>query len=195
MRDATGTLVMPELETMELPRVNPELSTQYADSDGNGRSTLQAPSSKPFTRRFEMFTIHRYTGVRVISALLGVTLMVTPVLPVPIPRTTITLSGTPWGMSPCDIGATEGNARFDMADLQAAGITTYRLCVGCRIGSGTMMTASMARRRSQTSRRTPRLRATRVPSVAAGGEARPNAAAAVGRSRGECSRPEHGVWR
>jgi hypothetical protein len=56
--------------------------------------------------------------------------MVTPVMPVPIPRTTITLSGTPWGMSHCDIGATEGNVRFDTADLQAASITTYRLYGG-----------------------------------------------------------------
>jgi hypothetical protein len=60
IQDATGTLVVLELEAMELPRVNPALSTQYADSDGNGRGTLQAPSSKPFTRRFEMFTIRRH---------------------------------------------------------------------------------------------------------------------------------------
>jgi hypothetical protein len=74
-----------------------------------------------------MFTIR-------ISVLLDVTLMVTTVLPMPIPRTTITLSGTPWGTSPCDVGATEGNVRFDMADLQAAGITTYRLYGGMSRG-------------------------------------------------------------
>src|SRR5260221_12275919 len=43
---------------------------------------------------------------------------------------TITVSGSPWGVSTCYIGATEGNVRFDVADLQAAGINTYRIYGG-----------------------------------------------------------------
>src|SRR5258705_7938812 len=43
---------------------------------------------------------------------------------------TITVTGSPWGVSTCYIGATEGNVRFDVADLQAAGINTYRIYGG-----------------------------------------------------------------
>ena len=77
-----------------------------------------------------MFTIRRHTGILFVSALLVVTLMVTTAIPMPVPSTTITVSGTPWGMSTCYIGATEGNVRFDIADLQEAGITTYRIYGG-----------------------------------------------------------------
>ena len=74
-----------------------------------------------------MFTVRRHTGVLFVSALLVVTLMVTAVIPMPVSSTTITVSGAPWGMSTCYIGATEGNVRFDIADLQEAGIATYRI--------------------------------------------------------------------
>jgi len=43
---------------------------------------------------------------------------------------TITVSGTPWGLSTCYIGATEGNVRFEITDLQAAGMNTYRIYGG-----------------------------------------------------------------
>lgn len=43
---------------------------------------------------------------------------------------TVTVSGTPAGVSPAHIGATEGNVRFDIADLQDAGINTYRIYGG-----------------------------------------------------------------
>jgi hypothetical protein len=43
---------------------------------------------------------------------------------------TITVSGTQWGASTCYLGATEGNVRFDVADLQDLGITTYRVFGG-----------------------------------------------------------------
>src|ERR671931_286721 len=91
---------------------------------------MQAPSSKPLSRRFERLTIHRHAGILFVSALLVVTLMFTTTMPMPVPSTRITVSGTPWGMSTCYIGATEGNVRFGIADLQEAGITTYRIYGG-----------------------------------------------------------------
>jgi hypothetical protein len=56
--------------------------------------------------------------------------MVTAVMPGQAPSATITVSGTPWGVSTCSIGATEGNVRFDIRDLQDAGLTTYRIYGG-----------------------------------------------------------------
>src|SRR5688572_30661766 len=51
--------------------------------------------------------------------------------PAPPPAgNTITVSGTPWGVSTCYIGATEGNVRFNVADLQDAGLNTYRIYGG-----------------------------------------------------------------
>jgi hypothetical protein len=46
------------------------------------------------------------------------------------PAATISVSGTRWGTSMCYIGATEGNARFDIEDLRDAGINTYRIYGG-----------------------------------------------------------------
>lgn len=43
---------------------------------------------------------------------------------------TVTVVGTQWGTSSCYIGATEGNVRFDIGDLTAAGINTYRIYGG-----------------------------------------------------------------
>lgn len=43
---------------------------------------------------------------------------------------TVVASGTPSGVSPAYIGATEGNVRFDVADLQEAGVNTYRIYGG-----------------------------------------------------------------
>jgi hypothetical protein len=43
---------------------------------------------------------------------------------------TVTVSGTQWGTSSCYIGATEGNVRFNIQDLVAAGINTYRVYGG-----------------------------------------------------------------
>jgi hypothetical protein len=46
---------------------------------------------------------------------------------------TVVVSGSQIGVSPPYIGATEGNVRFDVADLQDAGINTYRIYGGmCR---------------------------------------------------------------
>jgi hypothetical protein len=77
-----------------------------------------------------MFTIRRHTPILFVSALLVVTLMCATAMPMRVASTTITVSGTPWGVSTCYIGATEGNVRFDIADLQEAGITTYRIYGG-----------------------------------------------------------------
>jgi hypothetical protein len=46
------------------------------------------------------------------------------------PAAMISVSGTRWGTSMCYIGATEGNARFDLKDLRDAGINTYRIYGG-----------------------------------------------------------------
>jgi hypothetical protein len=43
---------------------------------------------------------------------------------------TVVVSGSQSGVSPPYIGATEGNVRFDVADLQDAGINTYRIYGG-----------------------------------------------------------------
>jgi len=43
---------------------------------------------------------------------------------------TITVSGTQWGVSTCYLGATEGNVRFNVADLQDIGYNTYRVYGG-----------------------------------------------------------------
>jgi hypothetical protein len=43
---------------------------------------------------------------------------------------TVVVSGTQSGVSPAYIGATEGNVRFDVADMQDAGINTYRIYGG-----------------------------------------------------------------
>lgn len=43
---------------------------------------------------------------------------------------TVLVSGTPSGVSPSYIGATEGNVRFDVTDMQDAGINTYRIYGG-----------------------------------------------------------------
>jgi hypothetical protein len=77
-----------------------------------------------------MFSVRRHTGILFVSALLVMSLVVTTAIPMPARSTTITVSGTPWGLSTCYIGATEGNVRFDIADLQEAGIATYRVYGG-----------------------------------------------------------------
>jgi hypothetical protein len=43
---------------------------------------------------------------------------------------TIAVSGAQWGVSTAFIGATEGNVRFDVADLEDAGVSTYRIYGG-----------------------------------------------------------------
>jgi hypothetical protein len=50
---------------------------------------------------------------------------------------TVTVSGTQWGTSSCYIGATEGNVRFNISDLTAAGINTYRVYGGMQRWEGT----------------------------------------------------------
>jgi len=42
----------------------------------------------------------------------------------------ITVSGTQWGISACYLGATEGNVRFNAADITGAGMNTYRVYGG-----------------------------------------------------------------
>ena len=44
--------------------------------------------------------------------------------------TTITVSGTQWGVSTCSIGANEGSHDFNTADMTDLGINTYRLYGG-----------------------------------------------------------------
>src|ERR1044071_477179 len=62
--------------------------------------------------------------------ILLVTVLLIPTTPVYAASATITVSGTPWGVSTCYIGATEGNVRFNIADLQDAGMNTYRIYGG-----------------------------------------------------------------
>jgi hypothetical protein len=76
-----------------------------------------------------MFSVHRHTDARLVSPLLVVTLMVTAGVPMPAPRTTIAVSGTPWGLSTCYIGATAGNVRFDITDVQE---TSCAVSADCR---------------------------------------------------------------
>jgi hypothetical protein len=59
-----------------------------------------------------------------------VAVLLIPATVVQAASATITVSGTPWGTSTCYIGATEGNVRFNIADLQEAGINTYRVYGG-----------------------------------------------------------------
>jgi hypothetical protein len=59
-----------------------------------------------------------------------VTVLLIPTTIVQAASATITVSGTPWGVSTCYIGATEGNVRFNVADLQDAGLNTYRIYGG-----------------------------------------------------------------
>ena len=57
----------------------------------------------------------------------------TPGGPTPTPggaANTITVSGTQWGISACYLGATEGNVRFNAADITGAGMNTYRVYGG-----------------------------------------------------------------
>ena len=42
----------------------------------------------------------------------------------------LVVSGAQWGVSTCFIGATEGNVRFDPADIAGAGMNTYRIYGG-----------------------------------------------------------------
>jgi hypothetical protein len=77
-----------------------------------------------------MHCILRHWGIIVVSVLFAILLIVTAARPGQAPSPTIRVSGTQWGISTCDIGATEGNVRFAIADLQNAGITTYRLYGG-----------------------------------------------------------------
>jgi len=53
-----------------------------------------------------------------------------PATPAQAASATITVSGAQWGVSTCYLGATEGNVRFDVADLQGAGMNTYRIYGG-----------------------------------------------------------------
>ena len=43
---------------------------------------------------------------------------------------TMTVSGTPWGVSTVYTGACEGSARFDISDLVDVGINNYRIWGG-----------------------------------------------------------------
>src|SRR5215510_15655870 len=71
-----------------------------------------------------MFKIKHFLSLAMLIALLVQTTLVQAA------SATITVSGTPWGLSTCYIGATEGNVRFNVADLQAAGMNTYRIYGG-----------------------------------------------------------------
>jgi len=53
-----------------------------------------------------------------------------PATPAQAASATITVSGSQWGVSTCYLGATEGNVRFDVTDLQDAGMNTYRIYGG-----------------------------------------------------------------
>jgi hypothetical protein len=61
---------------------------------------------------------------------LAAALLLWPAVPAQAASATITVSGTQWGVSTCYLGATEGNVRFDVADLQDAGMNTYRIYGG-----------------------------------------------------------------
>ena len=57
-----------------------------------------------------------------------VSVLLIPTTIVQAASATMTVSGTPWGGSTCCIGATEGNVRFNVADLQnISPITIVRL--------------------------------------------------------------------
>ena len=75
-----------------------------------------------------MFRTQRILSTALTLLLLVVLLI--PATPVYAASATITVSGTPWGTSTCYIGATEGNVRFNIADLQDAGMNTSRIYGG-----------------------------------------------------------------
>src|SRR5215217_1247325 len=53
-----------------------------------------------------------------------------PATPAQAANATIAVAGSQWGVSTCYLGATEGNVRFEAADLQDAGMNTYRIYGG-----------------------------------------------------------------
>jgi hypothetical protein len=61
---------------------------------------------------------------------LAAALMLWPAVPAQAASASITVSGTQWGVSTCYLGATEGNVRFDAADITGAGMNTYRIYGG-----------------------------------------------------------------
>jgi hypothetical protein len=74
-------------------------------------------------------------GKRAIRAGILLVALVLPVAP-SIPRiqaaseARVSVSATPWGVSTCYLGGTEGSAEFDVADLQDAGVNTFRIYGG-----------------------------------------------------------------
>jgi hypothetical protein len=76
--------------------------------------------------------IHLKYTTSALAVLLILSLVVCSGLSVPAlaATETITVSGTQWGYSTCYFGATEGNVRFDVTDLQDIGYNTYRIYGG-----------------------------------------------------------------
>jgi hypothetical protein len=72
---------------------------------------------------------HLKYAIIALAALLVVSLVVCGgmSLPAQAATATITVSGTPWGVSTETIGACEGSDRFDVNDLLDLGITNYRI--------------------------------------------------------------------
>lgn len=68
--------------------------------------------------------------LRNVTAFLLIAVLAVSVMPVQAASATITVSGTQWGNSACFIGATEGNVRFNTADMTDAGMNTYRIYGG-----------------------------------------------------------------
>ncbi|HEX8221503.1 MAG TPA: hypothetical protein VF914_20110 [Chloroflexia bacterium] len=79
-----------------------------------------------------MRTVLRNRAVRLLSLCLILVLSgsIAPVRSALAASATITVAGTQWGTSTCYIGGTEGNVRFNIADLQDAGVNTYRVYGG-----------------------------------------------------------------
>lgn len=79
-----------------------------------------------------MRTVPRNRAARLLSICLILVLSgsIAPVPSAQAASATITVAGTQWGTSTCYIGATEGNVRFNIADLQDAGMNTYRVYGG-----------------------------------------------------------------
>jgi len=82
---------------------------------------------------------------------LSVALLATAIFPAGAngSSTTITVSGTQWGVSTQCIGANEGDQYFNINDLKDLGINTYRIYGGMSRWSGRTTTAYSVPRQSR----------------------------------------------
>ncbi len=81
-----------------------------------------------------MKTIRRFALVLLVLIVVALSYLQTGVKGAPqvahAAVSTVTVSGSQWGISTCYLGATEGNVRFNISDLTDIGYNTYRIYGG-----------------------------------------------------------------